>query len=114
MKNTYQFGIWAERVAIIFLCLKGYRIIAWRFKSKFGEVDIIAKKSQVIVAVEVKARKNKTAIEELLHPKQIQRIKKSAEFFYLQNPQFHECDLRFDFVEIRRFFYIKHHKNFMS
>lgn len=113
-KQTYQFGIFAEKISIIFLWLKGYKILDWRFKSVFGEIDIIARKSRCIIAVEVKARSSKITIEEVLRPKQINRIKKSAEFFIAQNPQFHDHDLRFDFIEVGRFFSIKHHHNFMS
>ena len=113
-KQTYQFGIFAERIVIIFLWFKGYKILAWRFKSIFGEIDIIAKKSRCIVAIEVKARSSKIIIEEVLRPKQINRIKKSAEFFIAQNPQFYDHDLCFDFIEVGRFFSIKHHRNFIG
>ena len=39
-KQTHQFGILAERVSILFLRLKGYKILKWRYKSHFGEIDI--------------------------------------------------------------------------
>lgn len=113
-KQTYNFGLMAERIAIIFLILKGYRILKWRFRSIFGEIDIIAKKANVIVIIEVKARRYKCNIEEILRFKQIQRIKRSAELFLAKNPRFHHCDLRFDFIEVGRFFLIKHYPNFMS
>lgn len=113
-KRTYQFGIWAEKVAIFLLILKGYQILKWRHKTRFGEIDILAKKSDVIVAIEVKARKSKSLIEEVLHPHQINRIQKAAQFFISQNPQFQNCDLRFDFIEVNKFFLLKHHRNFIS
>ncbi len=113
-KRTYQFGILAEKVAIFFLRLKGYQILKWRYQSRFGEIDILAKKSDVIVAVEVKARSSKVLIEEVLHPKQIDRIQRAAQFFIAQNPQFHSHDLRFDFIKINKFFLPKHYRNFIS
>ena len=79
--RSYQFGILAEKIAMFFLRLKGYKILEWRYKSRFGEVDIIAKKSAVIVAIEVKARTSKILIEEVLRPRQIERVTKSLEFF---------------------------------
>jgi putative endonuclease len=112
--KSYQFGLFAEKIAIFFLRLKGYKILAWRFKNRFGEIDIVAKKSRIIVIIEVKARKSKIIIEEVLRPKQIERVKKSAEFFISQNPQFQNYDLRFDFIEINRFFFPKHYQNFIS
>lgn len=111
-KQTYKFGIIAEKIAIIFLRLKGYKILKWRYRNHFGEIDIIAKKSQKIIFIEVKARKNKTNIEEILKPKQLTRIKRSAQFFIAKNPQFHNCDLRFDFIEIGKFFLPKHQRNY--
>lgn len=111
-KTTYQFGIIAERIAMIFLILKGYKILAQRYKNHFGEIDIIARKSRVVIFVEVKARKTKAIIEEVLRPNQLARIKRSAEIFIAQNPQFHNHNLRFDFIEIGKNFWPKHQKNF--
>ena len=113
-KKTYRFGIFAEKITMLFLFLKGYQIIAWRYKTYLGEIDIIAKKSNIIIAVEVKARRSKANVEEVLRPAQIRRIQKAAELFIAKNPRFHNCNLRFDFVEVGRFFSIKHHRNFIS
>lgn len=113
-KKTYQFGLFAEKIAILLLRLKGYQILHWRYKSYYGEIDIVAKKSRVIIFVEVKARSKKTLIEEVLTPRQIFRIKKSAEFFISQNSRFQDHDLRFDFIEITKFRLPKHYLNFIS
>lgn len=113
-KKTYQFGLLAEKIAILLLRLKGYQILHWRYKSHYGEIDIVAKKSRVIIFVEVKARSRKTLIEEVLTPRQISRIKKSAEFFIVQNRRFQDHDLRFDFIEITKFHFPRHYPNFIS
>lgn len=113
-KKTYKFGLLAEKIAMVLLWIKGYQILEWRYKTHFGEIDIIAKKSRVIVVIEVKARSSKFLIEEVLHPKQIERIKKAAEFFIAKNLRFQNYDLRFDFIEIEGFFIVRHHKNFIS
>ncbi|OFW79756.1 MAG: hypothetical protein A2887_03085 [Alphaproteobacteria bacterium RIFCSPLOWO2_01_FULL_40_26] len=110
----YKFGILAEKIAIIFLTIKGYKILEWRYKTHGGEVDIIAQKSHEIIFIEVKARKTKLLIEEVLRPQQIKRIKRAAEIFIAKNPRFHDCLWRFDFIEVGRFFIPKHHKNFIS
>ena len=112
LRTTYQFGLLAERIAMIFLRLKGYKILAHRYKNQFGEIDIIAKKSRIIIFIEVKARRSKTVIEEVLRPSQLSRIKKSAEIFIAKNPQFHNHDSRFDFIEIGKSLWPKHQKNF--
>ncbi len=114
MKKTYQFGLLAERISIIFLRLKGYRILHWRYKTHLGEIDIIAKKSNLIIIIEVKARRGQSTLEEILRPKQISRIKRAAEIFIAKNRQFHDHGLRFDFIEVGRFFWPKHYINFIS
>lgn len=111
-KKTYQFGILAEKITMFYLRLTGYKILAWRYKSYFGEIDIIARKSNVIIIIEVKARRKKTLVEEVLRPKQIQRIKKSADSFIARNRKYHNYYMRFDFIEVGRFFLLKHHRNF--
>ncbi|MBU6140895.1 MAG: YraN family protein [Proteobacteria bacterium] len=111
-RNSYQFGLLAEKIAMIFLRLKGYRILAWRYKNHFGEIDIIAKKSRLIVFVEVKARNSRIVVEEVLRPRQLNRITRSAELFIAENLQFQDHDLRFDFIEVGKNLWPKHQKNF--
>lgn len=113
-KQTYQFGIMAEKLAIILLFFKGYKILKWRHKTPFGELDIIAWKPKTIIIVEVKARKHKARIEEVISPRQINRIKRAALFFITQNAKFRKCDLRFDFIAVNSFFYPQHYKNFLA
>jgi putative endonuclease len=58
-KNTAQvFGQYAEMVAANYLVKKGFSILAQNFRYKRFEIDLIVKKDQLIVFVEVKARKN--------------------------------------------------------
>ncbi len=114
MKKTYLFGLSAERAAIILLFLKGYKILHHRYKTRLGEIDIIAKKNHTIVIIEVKARKSVTNIEEVLTNHQISRIKAAALVFISKNPQLQDYDLRYDFVEVSRFLWPKHHLNFIS
>ncbi|MBU6339075.1 MAG: YraN family protein [Rickettsiales bacterium] len=112
-KKAYNFGIIAERIVLCFLRLKGYKILFWRYKTHFGEIDIIAKKGKMIAIIEVKARKSKVLIEEILSPRQVHRIKNAVESFLMRNPKFRACRIRFDFVFVGRFFTIRHYKDFL-
>lgn len=112
MKKTYQFGILAEKISILLLFLKGYQILFWRYKTYFGEIDIIAKKRNLIVFVEVKARKNNILTEDVLKISQIKRIKKAAEFFLNKNHSFKNAAIRFDFILVNKLLFPKHYKNF--
>lgn len=57
-QERLQFGREGESAALKFLKKKGYRILEKNFRSKVGEIDIIAEQDGMIVFVEVKARKN--------------------------------------------------------
>ena len=59
MLNPHQqFGKESEQLAAQFLKKKGYKILETNYKTKTGEIDIIAKHRGVLVFVEVKARKS--------------------------------------------------------
>lgn len=61
MPSTRQkLGFWAESVAADFLRAKGYSIIARHVTGQYGEIDILAKDHEMLVAVEVKARRTQT------------------------------------------------------
>ncbi|TDK35384.1 YraN family protein [Rhizobium deserti] len=46
----------SELVAAVYLVLKGYRILSVRYRTKLGEIDLIARKGDIVAFVEVKAR----------------------------------------------------------
>ena len=55
---AFQTGLSAETRAAAFLIAKGYRILARRFRTPYGEIDIVAKRRNLIAFIEVKARGN--------------------------------------------------------
>lgn len=84
-KKAYRWGQGAEWLSILFLILKGYRILARRFKCKSGEIDLIARKGNVICFIEVKARKTRQEALNAVSAKQQQRIIKAAEWYLVRN-----------------------------
>ena len=56
-KNNIS-GAWGESLAEEYLKRKGYQFIAAGYRSRFGEIDIIAYNKNFLVFVEVKLRKN--------------------------------------------------------
>jgi putative endonuclease len=59
MDNTpHQYGQSSEDVALRFLQRRGYRILARNYRTRMGEIDIVARHKGVIVFVEVKARRS--------------------------------------------------------
>lgn len=55
-RKALRKGAIAEYRAALALVLKGYRILAFRHRTKLGEIDIIARKGDLVACVEVKAR----------------------------------------------------------
>jgi putative endonuclease len=55
-RSAERRGRHAELIAMIWLMLKGYRILGRRLRTPFGEVDLAALKDGVLTIVEVKAR----------------------------------------------------------
>ena len=47
-RKANRFGHYGEYFAMLFLMLKGYSILERRYKTKVGEIDIIAKKKNIV------------------------------------------------------------------
>lgn len=102
MKNHYK-GMWTERLAILYMILKGYRILAHRFLSPLGEIDLVLKKGKTIVFMEVKNRPSFTLGLESITPRQQKRIIQGARDFLGRNPYFSGTKCRFDLFLVARF-----------
>ncbi len=72
-------GRTAEWIAAFYLIAKGYRILARRARTPFGEVDLAAMKNGVLVIVEVKARSTYEAGIFAVTPMQQRRLARAAE-----------------------------------
>ena len=95
---AFQLGISAESRAAAFLIAKGFRILARRWKSPVGEIDIIARRRQLLVFVEVKARNDLDEAAESLSPRQQRRIAAAAEAWLATNGSESFRDIRFDAI----------------
>ena len=100
-RRAFRFGHLGETMAAWALRLKGYRILASRFKTPVGEIDLVACRSNVLVFVEVKSRRAQGVVDQPVSPKQQQRITRAALAFIQQNQAFAEHDMRFDLVLVR-------------
>ena len=81
--NTREIGNIAEDRAVEFLENNGYEIIDRNFYTKFGEIDIIAKKDNILHFIEVKSGKNFESIYNIT-PTKMKRIINSINV-YLKN-----------------------------
>jgi putative endonuclease len=97
MKETgYQKGLLAELKAKSFLRLNGFHILAERFKTPAGEIDLIGKRGNMVVFFEVKLRKTKEAAAEAIHAKNQSRVRNAAELYLQKYPEYNQCEMRFD------------------
>ncbi|AIL13609.1 hypothetical protein IM40_09155 [Candidatus Paracaedimonas acanthamoebae] len=91
-------GRWAERISRILLRFKGYQILATRYKTPVGEIDIIAKRRKILAIIEVKARSTHALALESLRMAQQQRIQRAATWFLSKNPKLAGLQIRFDII----------------
>ena len=95
---AFKFGLSAESRAAAYLVAKGYRILARRWRSPVGEIDIVAKRRGTLVFVEVKARERLDDAAEAVIVRQQRRIIAAAEAWLAGHPDIGDCDMRFDVV----------------
>jgi putative endonuclease len=93
---AFQNGLSAESRCAAWLIAKGYRIVARRFRSSVGEIDIIARRRGVTAFIEVKARPTLDDAAYAITPYQQQRIIAAAEAWLATHPEYGTGDLRFD------------------
>ncbi|MBR3051619.1 MAG: YraN family protein [Selenomonadaceae bacterium] len=101
MSKQKIFGRLGEDCAAKFLEAQGYTIVARNFRIRSAEIDIIARRDDVLVFVEVKARsdiRHGLPSEAVTFRKQKKIIEAAGVF--LQDENFSECACRFDIVEV--------------
>ena len=100
--KNQQFGKKSESLAVDCLKKNGYKIIQQNYRTKVGEIDIIAKQGKSLVFIEVKARKSSRfgAPELAVTPKKQRKISMTA-LYYLKSTKQSNIKARFDVVAIK-------------
>src|SRR5437868_5853577 len=93
------FGRRSEILAMDHLRTLGYRIVASPFRTKTGEVDIVAWDRETLVFIEVKARKNTDPPEDSVGFQKQQRVSRAAHA-YIARYRLHEKPYRFDILAV--------------
>jgi putative endonuclease len=97
---AFRTGISAESRAAAYLLAKGYRILAKRYRTPHGEIDIIAKRRNLVAFVEVKARASLDEAAFAVTSRQQARIIDAAQGWLVAHPEHAEFELRFDAILI--------------
>jgi putative endonuclease len=97
---AFRTGVSAETRAAAYLMAKGYRILAKRFRTPHGEIDIVAKRRNLLAFVEVKARATLDDAAFAVTPRQQARIVDAAQAWLMAHPEHADFELRFDAILI--------------
>lgn len=100
-KENLKLGRIGEKEAEHFLVSQGYRIIARNYRTRFGEIDLIASEGRTVCFIEVKTRKNLNygLPCESISLEKIKKFSKVA-LIFLQERKFLERNARFDVVSV--------------
>ena len=101
MKNKRKIGADYEKIAGEYLRQQGYEIIEYNFRSRGGEIDIVALHEGYLVFVEVKYRNTpKKGYPMEAVSLQKQRIISRCAACYLKKHQLYDVPVRFDVVGV--------------
>lgn len=92
-----------ERLAVKFLKQHGMKILRQNYRSKMGEIDVIARDGNTLVFIEVKYRQSTqfgSSAEMVSYNKQI-KIIKTAQLYLTQHPDAQNVPCRFDIIAIQ-------------
>jgi len=90
----------SEYLAALYLLFKGYRILKFRYRTRFGEIDIVARKNTLVLFVEVKARAREAdAIDAVGYGAQ-RRIRAASDIWLSRRRDAHLLSCRYDIIAV--------------
>ena len=98
--RAYRKGFTSEWLAAAALLARGYRIVAWRYRTKLGEIDLIARRGDLVLIVEVKARASLAAAMDAVAFQSARRIEGAADMWLSRQPDYARLSVRFDLVAV--------------
>ena len=101
-RRAERLGRLAEALCRLSLRLRGYRILASRCRTPAGEIDIVARRGDLIAIVEVKARADLGQARASVSAAQWRRLQRAAGLCMGARPRLARCALRFDLMAVPR------------
>jgi len=99
-RQAWRRGHYSEYLAALYLLCRGYRILALRHRTPLGEIDIIARKADLAIFVEVKARRAASqAVDAVSHVTQ-RRIRAASDLWLARHPDHATLSQRYDIIAI--------------
>ncbi len=99
-RQAYRRGHRSEWLAAAALMAKGFRIVARRYRTRLGEIDLIARRGDLVLIVEVKARNTLMDAMEAVGRDSAWRIEGCADLWLARQPDFAKLSVRFDMVAV--------------
>ena len=96
--GRYRRGRWSEWLAAAAMLARGYRILARRCRTPYGEIDLIAVRGTRLAFIEVKRRATRLEAEAAMSPRQAGRVTRAAEFWVSRHPTYREHTRGLDLV----------------
>jgi putative endonuclease len=107
-RDAQRRGRLAESLCCWHLRLRGWRILARRWRCPAGEIDILARRGGVLAIIEVKSRGEVAAAATALSRRQRRRIGRAAQAFLVSRPDLAELAPRFDVMLVGRLLLPQH------
>ena len=98
--GAYRRGHRSEWLAAAALMAKGYRIVARRYRTRLGEIDLIARRGDLVAIVEVKARPTLAAAMDAIGGMSERRIEAAADMWLARQRDYARLSMRFDMVAV--------------
>ena len=98
--RNYRRGHRGEWLASLALIVKGYRIVARRYRTRLGEIDLIARRGDLVAIVEVKARPTLAAAMDAIGGMSERRIEAAADMWLARQRDYARLSMRFDMVAV--------------
>ena len=98
--QAFRRGWISEYLAALYLMCKGYRILALRYKTKVGEIDIIARKGDIVIFCEVKARQTVDDAVFAVNATTQKRIRDASDVWLARQKNASNLSQRYDLIAI--------------
>ena len=98
--GAYRRGHRSEWLAAAALMARGYRIVARRYRTRLGEIDLIARRGDLVAIVEVKARPTLEAAMDAIGGMSERRIEAAADLWLARQRDYAKLSMRFDMVAV--------------
>jgi len=99
-RKAQRWGHVSEYLAALYLLAKGYRVLAIRYRTRLGEIDLIVRKGDLVVFVEVKARVGEQAAVDAVGFTTQKRIRAASDLWLSKRKDAARLSRRYDVVAV--------------